>query len=267
MKPILTYYGGKQKIAEWFVDHFPYDYQKMHYVEPFFGGGAVFFKKVKNRVETINDLDGNLYHFYKVCQDYPSVFLKRINRLIYFEDEFRRATKVTQGKEMAKDNIDRAVCYWFSIMGSFGCSVGSGMKFRKSKRLSQPTINKDRIKTYPFVFKRLKEVSIFNRDAISLIENFNSKDMLFYIDPPYPESVQYYQHTFNKEDFIKLIDVLKKTESKFLLSCYELDWMPFAKEWNKFYLKVNVHINHHVDKERTECLVTNFETQKNLTLF
>ena len=43
----LSYFGGKKRLAPEIVNLFPHDYEHLHYVEPFFGGGAVFFKKEK----------------------------------------------------------------------------------------------------------------------------------------------------------------------------------------------------------------------------
>lgn len=41
------------------------------YVEPFFGGGAIFFAKEQSQAEIINDLNGEIVNFYKVvCTDF-----------------------------------------------------------------------------------------------------------------------------------------------------------------------------------------------------
>lgn len=54
MKPVLKYPGSKWRLAEWIVSLMP---PHKSYLEPFFGSGAVFFKKPPSRIETINDLD------------------------------------------------------------------------------------------------------------------------------------------------------------------------------------------------------------------
>jgi len=54
MKAILKYPGGKWRIADWIISHFP---QHKVYCEPFFGSGAVFFSKSPSYIETINDID------------------------------------------------------------------------------------------------------------------------------------------------------------------------------------------------------------------
>ena len=66
MRTPITYYGGKQQLASTIIEMIP---AHRIYVEPFFGGGAVFFAKGKSYLEVINDINDNLVTFYEVCQD------------------------------------------------------------------------------------------------------------------------------------------------------------------------------------------------------
>ena len=71
MKPLLTYYGGKQQLAGRIVGMMP---GHRVYVEPFFGGGAVFFRKDPSPVEVINDTNSELVNFYEtVKRDFTSL--------------------------------------------------------------------------------------------------------------------------------------------------------------------------------------------------
>jgi hypothetical protein len=60
MRTPITYYGGKQKLASIILDMMP---QHRIYVEPFFGGGAVFFAKPKSPMEVINDTNDRLINW------------------------------------------------------------------------------------------------------------------------------------------------------------------------------------------------------------
>ena len=65
MKPILKYSGGKSKELPLLIPHIPlYEWR---YIEPFFGGGAMFFYLELER-EIINDINSNLMGFYSAVQ-------------------------------------------------------------------------------------------------------------------------------------------------------------------------------------------------------
>lgn len=71
MKPMLKYRGGKSKEIQHFLDHMP-DYHG-RYVEPFFGGGALYFY-LEPQDAIINDINTQLIGFYRgVAEDYQKV--------------------------------------------------------------------------------------------------------------------------------------------------------------------------------------------------
>ena len=69
MRAIIRYPGSKWGLADWIISHFPENYDKMVYLEPFCGSGAVFFNKIPGAVETVNDLDGDIVNLYRVLRD------------------------------------------------------------------------------------------------------------------------------------------------------------------------------------------------------
>lgn len=66
MTPPISYYGGKQKMLKHILPLIP---THKIYIEPFFGGGAVFFGKNPSEVEVINDLNSYVINFYNVLKD------------------------------------------------------------------------------------------------------------------------------------------------------------------------------------------------------
>lgn len=61
MKPIIKYRGGKSKEIPFLMPHIPQ--YTGRYIEPFFGGGAMFFYLEPERA-VINDINTNLMRFY-----------------------------------------------------------------------------------------------------------------------------------------------------------------------------------------------------------
>ncbi|GAG53665.1 unnamed protein product, partial [marine sediment metagenome] len=61
-RPAFGSPGGKRFLAKTIVSYIP---EHKTYVEPFLGGGAVFFAKEPSEVEVINDLDKDIFFAYK----------------------------------------------------------------------------------------------------------------------------------------------------------------------------------------------------------
>jgi len=64
--PLIRYHGGKFRIADWVISHFP-----VHktYVEPFGGGASVLFTKEPSAIEIYNDLDNEVVNLFKVLRE------------------------------------------------------------------------------------------------------------------------------------------------------------------------------------------------------
>ncbi len=82
----IKWHGGKTYLASRILELMP---EHVHYVEPFFGGGAVLFRKppelIEKHSEVINDIYGDLVNFWKVLQS-PELFpeFERIANLTPF---------------------------------------------------------------------------------------------------------------------------------------------------------------------------------------
>lgn len=79
MKAILDYPGSKRRIASWIVENMA---PHRSYLEPYLGGGAVFFEKQPSAVEIINEIDGEVVNFIQVVRE-PSTRNEPIRKLDY----------------------------------------------------------------------------------------------------------------------------------------------------------------------------------------
>ena len=61
----LKYPGSKWNIAGKLVSLIP---EHHSYVEPYFGSGAVLFRKTPSDIETVNDLDGEVVNLFRCIQ-------------------------------------------------------------------------------------------------------------------------------------------------------------------------------------------------------
>ena len=66
MKPIIKWPGGKTTEITKITDLIPDGYER--YIEPFFGGGAVYFY-LEPKKALINDISENLMEFYRLIKE------------------------------------------------------------------------------------------------------------------------------------------------------------------------------------------------------
>lgn len=111
-RPILKYPGSKWRIADWIVSLMP---PHKSYLEPFFGSGAVFFSKPPSRIETINDLDGEIVNLFRVVRDMPEALERVIALTPYSREEYERAWERHKAGDV-KDQVELArltlIRYW-----------------------------------------------------------------------------------------------------------------------------------------------------------
>lgn len=82
MEPLLKWVGGKRQIADRVLELIPGDVER--YVEPFVGGGAIFFELKSRRPElkcAIADINPDLINLYRVVRDEPDLFAELLDEL------------------------------------------------------------------------------------------------------------------------------------------------------------------------------------------
>ena len=229
MKPPLSYYGGKQKLSRDIcraLYQSPNWSEKGHYIEPFFGGGAVFFAKEPQRMETINDLNDNLITFYRVVKD-PAGFEKvkaLLDGTLYSRSEFNKAGRILKGEGEA-DAVLKAWAVFVGIDQSFGrkgeqwgrCVRDSFKNLHWAPHTYQYKLGLLNAADY---CERLKNAQVENRDALKLIKELDAAYVIFYLDPPYAgtDGCDYAGLKWRDSDFAALLETLKTLKGRFILS-------------------------------------------------
>lgn len=81
-KPFLKWAGGKNQLLEQYENYYPQELRRgkiKKYIEPFIGGGAVFFELIQKYtipLSYISDINKDLILTYQVVQQKPSVLLE-----------------------------------------------------------------------------------------------------------------------------------------------------------------------------------------------
>jgi len=120
----LTWFGGKGHLARHIMPLLP---PHECYLEPFFGGGSLFFAKPRARLETVSDLDGSVVRFYRVLRD-PAAF-ERFRVLCeltpYAREEYEDCRDTWGDVDDAGDPARRAWAWFVGVRQAFGGATGS----------------------------------------------------------------------------------------------------------------------------------------------
>jgi DNA adenine methylase len=187
MRPILRYHGGKWKMAETIISHFP---AHRVYVEPFGGAASILLRKQRSYAEVYNDLDGEIVNLFRVVRQHPRRLMRELALTPFARDEYREAFEVVDDPlEMARRTVIR------SFMGFGSNAINRAVKsgFRANSNRSGTTPAHDWA-NYPrnlrFLTRRLRGVIIENKQAAEIINQHDGPETLFYLDPPYVHSTR-----------------------------------------------------------------------------
>jgi DNA adenine methylase len=220
MKPPFTYYGGKTAIAEQIVALLP---EHAHYVEPFAGSLAVLMAKPPARMETVNDLDGELVTFWRMLREQPDQLLRLCALTPHARAEHLAAYNPDD------DPLETARRVWVRLtQGRTGRMTPTGWRHTVSGSgpgLTVPQYLDAYIGRLAPAAARLASVSLECRPALDVIAAYGrDRNVLIYADPPYLASTRNgtnYRHEMPTEaQHRELADALLAARSAVVLSGY-----------------------------------------------
>ena len=187
MKPPMPYYGGKQRIAERIVSHFP---AHRHYVEPYAGGLSVFLAKPPSHIETLNDLDGSLMTFWRVLRERPDDLMRVALLTPHSRAELALAREPMD--DIDELEIDRRV--WVQLtQGRAGRRTRTGWRYyvEGTRWSGMGVYLKGYVDRMPPAAARLIGVQLENQSALDVIAKYGRvATSLLYLDPPYLASTR-----------------------------------------------------------------------------
>ncbi len=241
-KPFIKWVGGKSQLLTQFENYYPGDLRNgviKNYVEPFMGGGAVFFslaQKFKIENMYLSDLNKDLVLTYQVIQQNPEVLFdfleqyqkeydkteqeKRNDLFLLIRKHFNAQRFEINYKKMSDNWFSRAAQLIFlnktcfnglfriNLKGEFNVPYGkykTAMIFDEINLLA--------------VSKVLQKAEICFADYSACLDKVN-QDTFVYFDPPYrPISKTSSFTTYTGEEFkdkqqLELADFFKKLDTE-----------------------------------------------------
>lgn len=202
LKPMIKYRGGKSREIPHIMCHVPRFAGR--YIEPFFGGGALFFY-LEPREAIINDINASLMAFYRgVRDDYPTL-RSELDSLESTYAANRRDFEALKALHPNERVEDRNEALYYALRDMYNGRAGkaytdatlyyfinktaySGMiRYNGRGEFNVPFGRYQRLNTEgisPAHSRLLRRATILNGDYRDVFDRCGSEDFVF-LDPPY----------------------------------------------------------------------------------
>lgn len=257
MKTPISYYGGKQSMLKHILPIIP---EHRVYVEPFFGGGAVFWAKEQSEVEIINDFNGNVVTFYHQLKSNFDELKLMVDSTPYSREVYKNAMVIYECPYIFTP-VYRAWAFWVATTQGFSNKIGSWRSATSRSKESKLNFNKKQSFTKTLSY-RLDLTQIENKDAVELILKQDSEDAFFYIDPPYVDANQGHYGGYTQDHFNSLLMALSTIKGKFLLSSYPNEELNRYREQCNWYSSdkdMVLSASRNSSKRKIEALTANYK--------
>ncbi|MBP1926829.1 DNA adenine methylase [Sedimentibacter acidaminivorans] len=251
MNSFLSWIGGKKLLRKEIVNRFPEKVDR--YVEVFGGAAWVLFYKDKHaNFEVYNDYNSELVNIFRCVKYHREELQRELNYFLNSREMFQDF--LVQYKTRGLTDIQRAARYFMIIKTSYGSKGGT-----------YGCVKKDTVKYINYltdIQNRLRSVVIENRDFEKIITTYDREGTLFYLDPPYYGTENYYKEVdFTIDDHERLKQALDKIKGKFILSyndCPEIRELYKDYKIEEIKRKNNLTSRYsNAEKEFNELLIIN----------
>ena len=220
----LRYPGGKNKLSGFIAKICIDNNINGHYVEPYSGGASVaLFLLIEGFVKriTINDRDRSIYAFWHSVLNKTNQLCELIENAEFTIDEWRKQKKVQANKKDA-NLLDLGFSTFYlnrtNRSGIINAGVMGGIQQKGNYLMNCRFNKKDLIQRIKKIAKYKKNIRLYRKDAIDLIDNIQNEpdhnNVVFYFDPPYylKASTLYMNH-YQDKNHEKVSAKIKSIES------------------------------------------------------
>ena len=175
-------------------------------------------------MEVYNDLDASLVNLFSVLRGDDSY--RRFRRLVALTPYSRSTFEDSLGHEEIDEDVARAAAFYTVINQSI-----SGKRLARRGDWSRAKVDNladrwfERQEGLVHVYERLRHVQIECRDALDVLQEWDSPDTTFYCDPPYVLETRskrkYYAVEPGDDYHEQLVDTLLGVRGNVVLSGYD----------------------------------------------
>ncbi len=270
-RPILKWAGGKQQLLPKLLSKTPKKFNR--YIEPFFGGGALFFALRPDKA-IISESNPELVNLYRmIAKNVEDVIQKlyefKTDKEEYYNIRALDFSELPSVEAAARTIYLNRLCfnglYRVNRKGMFNVPYG----YYKNPRICDPDVLRS-------AFEALKKAIIVSGDYKDALRNHARQGDYIYLDPPYlpiseySDFKRYTKEQFYEEDHVELSDEAKQLHE---LGCHVLltnSKHPLVYElYNGFEIEViqtRRNINAKGNKRKGEDVVIYIPPRRNFLL-
>lgn len=268
-KPILKWAGGKSQMLDVLKSKLPFLYNQ--YIEPFLGGGALFFA-LQPRNAVISDSNPELINLYQQIANNVEEVIKYLNKFEISEKNFYLLRKIhwedlPKVEAAARTIFLNRTCYnglyRVNKQGYFNVPYG---KYENPKICDE--------KALYAASHVLKKAKILCEDYKTVLLNYASSGDLVFLDPPYlpishsSDFKRYTKEQFHEDDHIQLAQIVSILSDR---GCHVILTNSNHPLVRKLYSQYSIEVFHtkrciscHGDARKGEdIIVTSSPKQKN----
>lgn len=262
------WYGGKFSHLNWLLPLLP---ECHHYCEPFGGSAAVLLNRGPSAVETYNDLDGEVAHFFRTLRDRKAELVEAIGLTPFSREEFQRAIAGSAGGGGGGTvaDVERARLFFVRARQARTglaqtASLGRWANCKKTSRAGMSGVVSrwlGSVEGLPEIAERLLRVQIENRPALEALRLYDDRGTLFYCDAPYVHAARgdarAYGFEMDDEEHRALAEALAGCRGMAAVSGYRCALMDeLYAGWRR--VDAPPKQCHSIKKMRTEALWMNY---------
>lgn len=227
MNAAFRYHGSKWRMYPLIAEYLT---KTTVYTEPFGGSAAILLQKPVMGIEVYNDLDGDVYNFFHCLRCRRDELLPALAATPYSRQLFDEVDAAKRAGNWPVDPIARALFFFILCEQGWGGKKHNGRRsWRKQKLAGSDAPNRawawagapDRLLE---ISERLRHVFIENRPALDVIREYDGRDALHYVDPPYPPATRTrpdhgYDHEMpDDSQHIELMECCLQAQGKVIVS-------------------------------------------------
>ena len=282
MNPVLKYRGGKSREIPKFLPYIPNSFNT--YIEPFLGGGAVFFY-LEPQKAIINDINKRLMTFYKQLRDDYPLLRKQLNEIQIIYEHNQLAYKLLKSKNpddrVPNKNEDlyykmrdlfnhpneeylEGLVYFFinktaySGMIRFNSNGEYNVPFGRYPNLNTQLVTEQHSRL-------LQQAELYTLDYKKIFDKAKSDDFMF-LDPPYDCIFNDYgnidmMNGFNEDEHRRLANDFKNLSCRALMI---IGKTPLTMELyekyvsDEYYKNYAVNIKNRFNNDKMHLILKNY---------